>query len=42
MTDRQNYLKTMVSSKFNEWHEVLNKMEIDAHKVVDERFVKYE
>lgn len=42
MTDRQNYLKTMVSSKFNEWHELLNKMEIEAHKVVDERFTKYE
>lgn len=42
MTDRQNHLKTIVSNKFNEWHEVLNRMEEEAHDVIDDRFVKYD
>ena len=42
MTDRQNHLKTIVSNKFNEWYDVLHKMELEAHRVIDDRFVKYD
>lgn len=38
MIDRKNHLKDTISNKFNEWHEILNKMELEQHNVVDQRF----
>lgn len=42
MVDRKNHLKTVITNKFNEWQKILNKMELDAHNLVDKRFEKYE
>ena len=42
MVDKKNHLKTVISNKFEEWQKLLNKMELDAHNTVDQRFQKYE
>ena len=42
MIDKKNHLKTTISNKFNEWHDMLTKLEDEAHGIVDERFQKYE
>lgn len=42
MIDRQNHLKTLSTNKFNEFHEILNRMEFESHKVIDQRFEKYD
>lgn len=42
MVDRKNHLKTVITNKFSEWQKILNKMELDAHNLVDKRFEKYE
>lgn len=38
MIDKKNHLKTTISNKFNEWHDMLTKLEDEAHGVVDQRF----
>ena len=42
MIDRKNHLKNTITNKFNDWKELLTKMEHEAHLVVDQRFQKYE
>jgi hypothetical protein len=42
LVDRKNHLKTTITNKFDDWRELLNKMEFEAHGVVDQRFQKYD